>query len=219
MKLLIIDDFRLLTDSLTFFLESQPDRIEVFVTADIRQFIMQQPACRPDTVLLVIRSHAVNRSHGQEMDELASEYLESHLVVYSDQPVSLAKKYLQKGAKGYLSQQATVDELVLCLRTVQKNKRFVETEVLAQLMNTDRRQKETTLQERLASLSALERQVAYQLMRGKSGKAIAAEIGRRSRNVSDIKERILKKLNVGSSAMLRQLTQNDDKVFVPEQKQ
>jgi len=217
MKLLIIDDFRLLTDSLGQLLTTQTDIAECFASKDVLIFKKEHPSYLPDIILLTVRSgSAMERKHWNEMNLLGKEYPESRLVVFSDQPIYMVKKYLRKGVDGYLSQSASISDLILCLRTVQKGKRFVETDVLTQLMGGARQEGQSGVTNRIASLSPVERTVADLLIQGKSGKFIAEVIHRRTTTVSDIKERIFRKLNISSITMLRQMgLQYDNEEFLP----
>lgn len=205
MKLLIIDDFWLLTDSLQLVLKGQPDPIESVVATDILELKKQQPGYSPDVILLLIRDRSSERRHWVEIGSLEELFPASRLVVYSEQPLHMVRNYLKRGVKGFLSKDARLEDLLECLRTVQKGNKYVETHVITQLsanIGPGRQAVVTTL---IASLSAVEKEVAQMLIQGKSYENIARTVKRNPSTITDIKERILRKLNVPSIAVLRQL--------------
>lgn len=206
MKLLIIDDSPLLTDSLQLLLIRQPDPIESLVTTDILELKKQQPEYLPDIILLIVRDRSSERRYWTEIESLEEAYPASQLVVYSEQPVHLVKNYLRRGVKGFLSKKARFEDLVDCLTTVQKGNRYVEIYVLTQLtVSTGPGGGLVATIPLMTSLSTVEREVVQLLIQGKSHKAIAELINRNPSTVTDIKERILRKLDIPSISVLRQL--------------
>lgn len=206
MKLLIIDDSRLLTDSLQLLLIRQPDPIESVVTTDILELKKQQPEYLPDVILLIVRDHSSERRYWTEIESLEGVFPASRLVVYSEQPVYMVKNYLRRGVKGFLSKKARFEDLVDCLTTVQKGNRYVEIYLLTQLaVNTGASGAPAATMPLMTSLSTVEREVAQLLIQGKSHKVIAKLVNRNPSTVTDIKERILRKLDIPSVSVLKQL--------------
>ena len=210
MKILIIGDLCLLTDSLSLLLRSQPDPVVSVVTGDILEFRNRHPGYVPDIILLMVSSpDRAERRDRTELELFKQTYPASGLVVCSDQPLPTVKNYLKKGARGYLSQKATLDELLACLKAVQNGLRYVEPDVLDQLLGESRQEKPKIVGALVSSLSSIEYKVAQLAIEGKNGKVIAEAINRKPSSVSGIKARIFHKLNVPSMAVLRRLVQKE----------
>jgi len=109
-------------------------------------------------------------------------------------------RIIQAGAHGYVSKEASTDELIRALDSVQSGKTFFSPEIaqaaLAQMVENGGRK------EPFAQLTSREREVLVLIAEGKSNKEIAGKLGIGVRTIETHRERIMRRLDIHSVAGL-----------------
>ena len=106
---------------------------------------------------------------------------------------------LKMGAAGYLSKERAPEELADAVRTTLAGRKYVSSRLLEQFAGKLPRQGHTLPHE---GLSTREFEVFRFLAAGKSGKWMAGQMGLSQKTVSTYRSRLLKKMNLGTTAEL-----------------
>ncbi len=94
------------------------------------------------------------------------------------------------GAKGYLTKDNAIDELLICIENVRKNQTYI-----THLIDKSKPQ-DLTILERLKSLTSTEEKVLACILRNKGSKEIANELFITSKSVDNYRSRICRKLEL-----------------------
>lgn len=109
-------------------------------------------------------------------------------------------RIIQAGAHGYISKEASTDELIQAIDSVQSGKTFFSPEIaqaaLQQLVQNGGKK------EPFAQLTSREREVLVLIAEGKSNKEIATKLGIGVRTIETHRERIMRRLDIHSVAGL-----------------
>lgn len=197
-KVLIVDDHKLITEAWTSLLENAPG-IKAIGTADNAQdaydFCMQY---KPDVVLMDIN---LKGSSGLDAAERINNNLAKTRIIglslHDD--ISYVKKFLSIGAKGYLTKNTNKAELTDAIRKVYAGETYIALEIkdryFASLLNigNEESKKELTLKEI---------EIVKLISQGLTSKDIADKIFISPRTVETHRHNILKKLNIPNAAQL-----------------
>lgn len=197
-KVLIVDDHKLITEAWTSLLENAPG-IKAVGTADNAQdaydFCMQY---KPDVVLMDIN---LKGSSGLDAAERINNNLAKTRIIglslHDD--ISYVKKFLSIGAKGYLTKNTTKAELTDAIHKVHAGEIYIALEIkdryFASLLNigNEESKKELTLKEI---------EIVKLISQGLTSKDIADKIFISPRTVETHRHNILKKLNIPNAAQL-----------------
>jgi len=197
-KVLIVDDHKLITEAWTSLLENAPG-IKAVGTADNAQdaydFCMQH---KPDIVLMDIN---LKGSSGLDAAARINNNLAKTRIIglslHDD--ISYVKKFLSIGAKGYLTKNTTKAELTDAIRKVHAGEIYIALEIkdryFASLLNigNEESKKELTLKEI---------EIVKLISQGLTSKDIADKIFISPRTVETHRHNILKKLNIPNAAQL-----------------
>ncbi len=115
-----------------------------------------------------------------------------------------ALPFLKAGADGFLSKQATKDEIKLAWYTLRSKRKYASAQVQQQLLNSISENGEPTSANSLKSLSPNELQVIQLMNEGKWTKEIAAIMNLKENTISTYKRRIYDKLGVNGPVELAQ---------------
>jgi len=109
-------------------------------------------------------------------------------------------RIIQAGAQGYISKEASTDELIQAIDSVQSGKTFFSSEIaqaaLQQLVQNGGKK------EPFGQLTSREREVLVLIAEGKSNKEIATKLGIGVRTIETHRERIMRRLGIHSVAGL-----------------
>lgn len=165
-RLLVVDDHRLVRQGLVRIIELQPDMTVVAEANTGEEAVEQYSRHKPDVTLMDLQLPVM--SGLDAMRAIRERDPEARVVVltmyYGDEDVFRA---FQAGVMGYLLKDAVLDDLVRVLRQVHQGQRVVPPEIEAVL---DARASQP-------SLTARERQVLELLVTGKRNKEIADVLG------------------------------------------
>jgi DNA-binding NarL/FixJ family response regulator len=194
----VADDFPALRRGLIQVLERQDDlRVagEAGTGPETMELVRR---VEPDLLVLDLGMPGVR---GYELlRELRAEHPDMAILVFTMQPEDEAAiPALKAGARGFLSKQASADEIVLALRTVAEGRRYLS-ESLTELMVDSMPIREEAPPH--ASLSDRELDVLQRVANGEKPAEIAEHLGISAKTVQTYRGRILDKLDLRTTADL-----------------
>jgi NarL family two-component system response regulator LiaR len=193
-RLLIADDQALVREGVQALLSTEPDIQVVGTAADGLEAVAQAQALKPDVILMDLM---MPRQDGiesiRQIRQLAPEA--RILVVTSFAQDDQLFPAIKAGALGYLLKDASPQELLLAIRTVQRGESFLQPTIAGKLMRELSRPAAAPPAD---PLTERERQVLVLLARGLSNQAIADELVLGESTVRSHVSSILSKLHVAS---------------------
>ncbi len=196
-KVLIVDDHQLIREAWTAILQ-MTNRIKVIGTAETAEEAYEICAVyRPEVVLMDIN---LKNSNGFDATEKICNSLPKTRVIGLSlhEDVALVKKFLSKGAKGYLSKNTSREELVAAIDAVMNDKIYLAADIkekfINQIIDTDKPAEK--------ELTNKEIEIVTLISQGFTSKEIAEKIYISVRTVETHRHNILKKLNIPNAAQL-----------------
>ncbi len=197
-KLLIVDDQRLMREGLHTLLELEPDLEIAGDAKDGLEALEQYEALRPDVVLMDIRMP--NLDGVQATQRLRQRWPEARVIILTTfDDDAYVFDGLRAGALGYLLKDVSGDELAQAIRKVAGGGALIEPSVARKVLAEFARLAEPVHPpvERLPEpLSERELEVLGLLAKGASNKQIAAQLYLAEGTVKNYISSILNKLNV-----------------------
>jgi two-component system, LuxR family, response regulator FixJ len=185
----VVDDDQSVRDSLRWLLESIRYKVETYVSA--AEFLKYYDPNQPGCLILDVRMPEVSGLQLQEI--LAARRVQLPVIMITGHgDVSMAVRAMKAGALDFIEKPFNDDQFLECIqRGLQANVR-------------QRRQdaEQHTIQMRLASLTARERDVLARVVAGKPNKLTAAELGISIKTVEVHRARVMEKMAVSSVATL-----------------
>jgi DNA-binding NarL/FixJ family response regulator len=196
-KVLIVDDHQLIREAWTAILQ-MTNRIKVIGTAETAEEAYEICAVyRPEVVLMDIN---LKNSNGFDATEKICNSLPKTRVIGLSlhEDVALVKKFLSKGAKGYLSKNTSREELVAAIDAVMNDKIYLAADIkekfINQIIDNDKPAEK--------ELTNKEIEIVTLISQGFTSKEIAEKIYISVRTVETHRHNILKKLNIPNAAQL-----------------
>ena len=197
-RILIVDDHALVADAWKLILNS----IEHFEVIGIKEsaedaliFCLAQ---RPDIVLMDLNLKDSNGFVATE--NINNQLAKTRIIGLSmHDDVSVVKRFLALGAKGYLSKNSKKEELVAAIEAVMLGNTFVSAEIKDKIfmdfsLNTENQQRK--------ELTTKEIEIVKLITKGLTSKEIADQLFLSPRTVETHRHNILKKLNLPNAAQL-----------------
>ena len=173
-RVLIADEHSLFRESLRALLESQGDLLVVAEASDGLQAVDAAERVRPDVVLIEAESPNCDGIRATAM--IAARVPEARVVVLgeSEEGETLVEA-LEAGARGYLSRESRVEELIQGIRSVHRGGTAVTATMVGYLVDRllRRRREQDDARRRVYQLSPREREVLALLVRGGDNDGIA----------------------------------------------
>jgi two-component system nitrate/nitrite response regulator NarL len=198
-KILVADDHPVVRKGLQMCLAKQ-ERLKILGEAvDGDDAVQKTKELKPDVLLLDISMPKLNGLAVTEM--LRKEVPGTRILILS---VHSNKEYvfrvIQAGAHGYVSKEASPEELLEAIEAVHSGETFFSPEIaqaaLNQLISNGGKK------EPFAQLTVREREVLVLIAEGKSNKEIASALNVGVRTIETHRERIMRRLNIHSVAGL-----------------
>ena len=198
-KVLVADDHPVVRKGLQSCLARQ-DRLRIIgEAADGEEALQKALQLEPDVVLMDI---SMPRRDGlavtQVLRKSAPQMKVLVLSVHSNKDFIF--RIIQAGAHGYISKEASPEELFRAIETVYNGETFFSPEIaqaaLTHLVQTGGKR------EPFAELTAREREVLILIAQGRSNKEIANQLGIGVRTIETHRERIMRRLDIHSIAGL-----------------
>ena len=199
MKVLVVDDHAVVRDGLRRLLLTLPN-VEIFEAANGRDALSLVQRQSPDLILLDLQLPGIG---GIELlRRLVGASPNVRVLVFSMHAEKMyAARALQAGARGYVSKNASPEELQLALRRVLDGGRYVEREIAQELAVHGRGDADPWNQ-----LTERDLEILRLLSEGRSLAQIAAAIGLSYKTVANTCTQIKAKLGVTRTADLVRLS-------------
>lgn len=204
MKIVIVDKFPILRLGLTLFLKEHFSEATVVELESIGPLKEGTAVDNGDLIIL----GTVPLSDTDYTDAICEIKLLNprvKFIVYDEfHEAETILSCIEAGANGYLSKEANLIQLKECIREVLKGKKYIGTEAIVSLLNTERATiVRTTFPRQKVQLTAREYEIAKYLSQGKRTGWIASTLDRKASTISTIKSSIFKKLKIDNIMRLR----------------
>ena len=194
MKLLIVDDHKVVRDGLRFMLSDEPG-IEIVGEADSAEAMFEIIASEPvDVVLLDIRMGGMTGLDA--LKRIASDCPQVKVLMLSmhDQP-GYVRRAVELGASGYLLKSAGRDEILAAISAISVGERYIQSVLMEPLLA-----EVTSARGQSGRLSPREQQVLQLIANGSENKQIARELGLSEATVKTYIRGVFERLDVSSRA-------------------
>jgi two-component system, NarL family, nitrate/nitrite response regulator NarL len=198
-KLLLVDDHPVVRKGISSCLTRHAHLNIVGEAADGQEALRKARELKPDLILMDIDIPQINGLTVTEM--LKKELPEIKVLILSmHNSTEYVMRIVQSGARGYVLKEASTEELVRAIETVNGGEAFFSPDVARMALNQFMRGggKDGTD----THLTSREREVLILISEGLSNKEIASKLGVGVRTVETHRERIMRKLNIHSVAGL-----------------
>lgn len=191
-KLYLVDDDQDVLDSLSWMLNGLGKQPETFLSA--KHFIESVDLSQPAVAVLDIQM--------PEMDGMALlKYITAQnsplsvIMLTGHGNIAMAVQSIQSGALDFLEKPVDGDKLIQLLSRAEQ----------VSLQQFDLHAQQTTLQQRLDTLTPRERQVMGKVLEGKMNKVIAHELDIAQRTIELHRQKVMQKMQVSNIAELAYL--------------
>ncbi len=197
-KILIVDDHNLIVEAWTNILNAV-EGYEVCGSCDTaEEALILTHRFRPDVVLMDIN---LKGSSGFEATENIMNQLPKTkiigLSIHDD--LSIVKKIMAKGAKGYLTKNSSKKELIISIQQVFEGEVFVCDEIKERFFNSALNSDDNSVKK---DLTSKEIDIIKFISKGMTSKEIGDILNISHRTVETHRHNILKKLDIPNSALL-----------------
>lgn len=200
MRVLLVDDHRIMRDGLRAILTREPDVEVVGEAADGREAVTQAVALGPDIVVMDISMGGLNGLDAtRRVLEARPKTRVICLSMHSDRRYVHAM--FEAGAVGYLLKNVAAAELIQALRVVSRGQTYVSPAVADVVVEGLRSEGASGPSPPLA-LTARERELLQLLAEGLTSKEAAARMGIAVSTVETYRKQIMDKLGLRSVAEL-----------------
>ena len=198
--ILLVDDHKLVRDSWSFILNSDPRFQVIGETSSGDEAIELAKNLRPHIVLMDVNMSPVNGFEATKLIRKSSPGSKIIGITMHSMP-AYAKRMLQIGAMGYVTKNSSKDEMITAIIEVYNGKKYICEEVkniLAQQELEDDGNKEPDMN----LLSRRELEIVKLIREGASSKEIAVKLDISLKTVEVHRYNILKKLTLKNTASL-----------------
>ncbi|HKB43077.1 MAG TPA: response regulator transcription factor [Chitinophagaceae bacterium] len=197
--ILLVDDHKLIRDSWSFILNSDPRFLVIGETSSGDEAIEIAKNKRPQIVLMDVNMTPLN---GFDATKLVRKYSPGSKVIgisMHSMP-AYARRMLQMGAMGYVTKNSSKDEMIAAIIEVNSGKKYVCDEVKNILAQQELEQESD--QPDMNVLSRREIEIVKLIKEGLSSKEVALRLDISLKTVEVHRYNILKKLNLKNTASL-----------------
>ena len=205
-RVLVVDDHAILRDGIRSLLESQEDIIVVGEAGDGAEAIELADKLLPDIVLMDISMPKTNGLEATRIIKDRHPQLKVLILTQHDNREYIAPA-LGAGAAGYVLKRSGRREMLNAIRQVHEQGAFLSNNIAQEVLQ-DYSQNGRTVEDVEQHLTDRERQVLELIVRGKSNKEIALELGISPKTVSVHRTNLMSKLNVQNTVELIRFATN-----------
>jgi DNA-binding NarL/FixJ family response regulator len=201
-RILLVDDHKIIHESLEPLLDKQPG-MEVVATAENgRKAVKLTQDLKPDVVIMDITMPDLNGIEATY--QITSQCPKTKVIVLS---MHTDRRYvtgaLNAGASGYLIKSCPFEELVSAIQSVSANKKYLSPEISGIVIEESLSPSPTSDSSVFSSLTMREREVLQLLVEGKTVKQIADDhLCLSIKTVHTYRQKIMEKLNIYNIAEL-----------------
>lgn len=197
--ILLVDDHKLIRDSWSFILNSDPRFTVIGETSSGEEAIQIAAEKKPEIILMDVNMSPVNGFDATKQIQKISP--ESKVIAVSMHTMpAYAKRMLQLGAMGYVTKNSSKEEMIAAIIEVSEGKKYICEEVKNILAQQEL--DETAAQGDMNNLSRREIDIIKLIKEGMSSKQIALELDISLKTVEVHRYNILKKLKLKNTAAL-----------------
>lgn len=197
--ILLVDDHKLIRESWTFILNSDPRFQVIGETSDVDEAVEIARSKKPRVVLMDINMSPVNGFEGTKLIRKYSPGAKIIGISMHSMP-AYARRMLQMGALGYITKNSSKDEMLKAITEVAEGKKYICEEVKNILAQQEL--EEDNIRPDMNSLSKRELDIVKLIKEGMSSREIALELDISLKTVEVHRYNILKKLNLKNTAAL-----------------
>jgi DNA-binding NarL/FixJ family response regulator len=198
--ILLVDDHRLIRDSWSFILNSDPRFEVVAETSSGEDAIELAKSKKPDIVLMDVNMTPVNGFDATRQIRRFSPGSKVIGVSMHSMP-AYAKRMLQLGAMGYVTKNSPKDEMITAILEVHDGRKYICDEV-KNILAQQELDEGTPASTDMNNLSRRELDIIQLIKEGLSSKEIALQLDISLKTVEVHRYNILKKLNLRNTAAL-----------------
>jgi DNA-binding NarL/FixJ family response regulator len=204
-KLGIVDDHKVLADSLSSFCAKEPD-MEVLFVANSQEELMGKLRWdeQPNVILM---DYALGSSDGEDcIIQLRKEYGQSIRVLgfsmHTDE--GIIYKLIKAGANGYVSKLENASKIIEAIRTVHETGVYTNTSLSKMLLDKIQRteNKPVHQEDGFTSLSEIDLEILRLICQEQTNEQIAVELNLSVHTISTYRKKIQKKLGCKNTAGL-----------------
>ena len=200
-KVLIVDDHRLLIDGLCSILENQSDIEVIGVAKDGLEAVEQSMLYHPDIILLDISMPRLNGLDAAR--KILNELPETKILILS---MHADKRYIREsiriGARGYILKESAISEVMTAIQEVNNGAFFFSHNIQTEVIQDYVKRVKAGDNVPQSPLSLREREVLQLLAEGKSTKEVASLLFISIKTVESHRKQIMDKLGLHSIAKL-----------------
>ena len=200
-RILLVDDHKIMRDGLRLTLGQHPDLCVVGEAGDRKDALERTEQSRPEVIVMDI---GLPDADGVDVSrEILQRWPDIRIVILSavaDQ--EHLDQAMEAGVSGYLLKVNASGDLVRAIRTVRRNEPYLSPEVSAVLLTGYKRLRDTRRAEGESALSERECQVLKLVADGRNTKEIAAQLSLSIKTVETHRARLMTKLGLHSVAEL-----------------
>ena len=201
-RVLIVDDHAVVREGIRHVLSADPGFAIVGEAANGREAIAKAEELRPDVVVLDLSMPELSGLDAAARIRTATPGA-SILVLSIHDDEEYVLQSVRAGAQGYLRKDSSPAELRGAIRAVHEGGSFFSAPVARSLSSALRNEESADEhREKLALLTARERDVLVDVARGCTNKEIAANLGISVRTVESHREALMRKLGLRGAAAL-----------------
>jgi DNA-binding NarL/FixJ family response regulator len=198
-SIILVDDHKLIRDSWSFILNSDPRFSVVGETSNGDEAVQLAKNLKPNIVLMDVNMSPVN---GFDATKLVTKYSPGSKVIAVSMHTmpAYAKRMMQLGAMGYVTKNSSKDEMIKAILEVSAGRKYICEEVKNILAQKEL--EEETSQGDMNHLSRREIDIIQLIKQGLSSKEIALRLDISLKTVEVHRYNILKKLKLKNTAAL-----------------
>lgn len=201
--ILLVDDHKLIRESWSFILNSDPRFEVVGETSDAEEAVEIAKVKKPKIVLMDINMSPVNGFDGTKLMRKYSPGSKVIGISMHSMP-AYARRMLQLGAMGYITKNSSKDEMIKAIGEVSEGKKYICEEVKNILAHQEL--EDDGHKPDMNALSRREIDIVRLIKEGMSSREIAHELDISLKTVEVHRYNILKKLNLKNTAALVNFT-------------
>jgi DNA-binding NarL/FixJ family response regulator len=199
--ILLVDDHKIVFESLQSLLDEQPDMRVVGWAENGRDAVAKVKELEPALIIMDVAMPGLNGIEATQ--QIRSHYPETKIIALS---MHAEKQFvtgiLSAGASGYLTKNCSSDELVSAIRSVAANKKYLSPDVAGVVIEESLNHPRKTVPSASSILTMREREVLQLIVEGNTVKQIAERLYLSIKTIHTHRNQIMKKLNMHSTAEL-----------------
>lgn len=199
--ILLVDDHKIVFESLQSLLDEQPDMRVVGWAENGRDAVTKVKELEPAVVIMDVAMPDLNGIEATQ--QITNHYPGTKIIALS---MHAEKQFvtgiLGAGASGYLTKNCSSGELVTAIRSVAANKKYLSPDIAGVVIAESLNQSPKTDPSALSILTMREREVLQLIVEGNTVKQIAERLYLSIKTIHTHRNQIMQKLNMHSTAEL-----------------